>query len=376
LRAGGLELRLDLRVPLLLLVRLGLRVRARLLELLDPDARIRKRLRHLVDARRRLVDLLLKTRNLLVPSDDADLGVVVPIDAQPMAAEPRAVRRDHRLAVRQLVPQPHRFLEGRGHADADKERQGRRRTADQVRQPTDFGRPGSRGRVGLLGQRQAAFGELGKALCDVIERRDADGLQIPSEHRLDRTLPAGLDGEPFRKRTTVGDRCPLEPLAELLGGSPERRFLQRLERGQPASIVLQLLAQAIEIRGDLLLVLALLLNLLPDGLEGTGRFGTRALQRFLFDREGSEPLLELIEAERFALRALTLLLLRQAVALRRELLEARLLDLGGTFGVRDVASNLLPTLAPCLHRGLGLLKRRLGLVSCRVRLFETGAEFL
>src|SRR5690606_40253797 len=81
-------------------------------------------------------------------------------------------------------------------------------------------------------------------------------------------------------------------------------------------------------------------------------------------------------AERFAFRALALLLLRQAVALRRQLLETCLLDLGGTLGVRDVAGNLLPALPPFLHRGLGLLKRRLGLVSRRVRLFEPGAELL
>src|SRR5690606_4282732 len=101
-------------------------------------------------------------------------------------------------------------------------------------------------------------------------------------------------------------------------------------------------------------LLALLLDLLPYRLEHTCRFGARALQRFLLAREVREAFLELVEAERFTLRALAILLLRQAVTLRRQLLEPSLLHLRGALGIREIASDPLPALAPLLHCGLGL----------------------
>src|SRR5690606_14464335 len=127
---------------------------------------------------------------------------------------------------------------------------------------------------------------------------------------------------------------------------------------------------------NLLLLLALLLDLLPQGLDHARRFGAGALERFFLAGEVREPLLELVEAERLTLRALALLLLREAVPLRGQLLQTGFLDLRGALGVRELAGDLLPALAPFLHGRLGLAEGFLGLVPRGVRLLEPRAQLL
>src|SRR5690606_8192628 len=65
-----------------------------------------------------------------------------------------------------------------------------------------------------------------------------------------------------------------------------------------------------------------------------------------------------------------------AITPRGQLLETRLLDLRGAFGVRDVAGDLLPAQPPLFHRRFGLVQRLLGLGAARVRLLETGIQLL
>src|SRR5690606_31736202 len=198
-------------------------------------------------------------------------------------------------------------------------------------------------------------GELREALGDLVERRDAHRLQVAPEHRFDRALPAGLYGEPFREAAPIDEGRTLEPLADLLRGLAERRLLQRFERCEPTAVVLQLRAQLIELGGDLLLLIAKFLDLLPNGIEQPGCLGDLRLQGLLLDRHVLETLFELLEAQRLALGRLPLLLPRKPVPLRRKLLEPRLLGLSGAFHVGNVARDLLPALTPLLHRRLGLV---------------------
>src|SRR5690606_35001686 len=116
----------------------------------------------------------------------------------------------------------------------------------------------------------------------------------------------------------------------------ERGLLQRLERREPAAVVLELHPKLIEVRRDLLLLLAQVLNLLPDGVEQARRLRAFGLQRLLLGRHLLEPRLELLEAQPAALRRLPLLLARDAITLRRKLLEPRLLDLRGALHVREL----------------------------------------
>src|SRR5690606_4165128 len=175
----------------------------------------------------------------------------------------------------------------------------------------------------------------------------------------------------------------LEPFADLLRRLAQRGLLQRLERRETASVVLQLRTQPVEVLGGLLLLLSKLLDLLPDGVEQACGLGALGLQRLLLRRQLIEPRLELLEAKRVAFRRLPLLLACKAISLRGELLEPRFLDLRGALHVRDIAGDLLPAAAPVLHRRLRLLQRLLGrgarevgLLEARVQLLERELELL
>src|SRR5690606_17366178 len=89
-----------------------------------------------------------------------------------------------------------------------------------------------------------------------------------------------------------------------------------------------------------------------------------------------ESRLELLEPQRVTLRRLSLLLAREPVALRGELLEPRLLDLRGALHIRDVSRDLFPASAPVLHSGLRLLQRLLGLGAREIGLLEVGIQLL
>src|SRR5690606_393245 len=98
---------------------------------------------------------------------------------------------------------------------------------------------------------------------------------------LDGALPAVLDDELLGQPAPLGERLLLEPAVDLLRRLAERGILQRLERSETATVVLQRFAQLIEMRGDARLLLAELLDLRPGRFEGTVRVLTRRAQPLL-----------------------------------------------------------------------------------------------
>src|SRR5690606_36051296 len=328
-----LELRLRLGVALLLQVRVLLRLLPRVLELLDSLSRLHERSGNVFDLGGGRLRLPLQAGNLFAAGDDTDLRVVAPVDSQPVPTNPRAVRRDDRFAVRELGTKPNGLLERRHGSDSGEERLRRRRALDEVREPLLAVVLRIPAVAGLLEQREPALGQLGEALGDVVECRDTHGLQIAAEHGLDGALPARLDREALRQAAPADDGRTLEPFADLLRRLAQRGLLQRLERRETASVVLQLRTQPVEVLGGLLLLLSKLLDLLPDGVEQACGLGALGLQRLLLRRQLIEPRLELLEAKRVAFRRLPLLLARKAISLRGELLEPRFLDLRGALHV-------------------------------------------
>src|SRR4051794_23184580 len=106
-------------------------------------------------------------------------------------------------------------------------------------------------------------------------------------------------------------------------------------------------------RGDLLILLTQLLDLLPDRVERARRVVAGSPEPLFGAHERGEPLLELVEGERGTLLRMLLLLFFQTLPLRSELLETRALDLDCARCVRKVLGALFPALAEVFHRAFG-----------------------
>src|SRR5690606_37941520 len=153
-------------------------------------------------------------------------------------------------------------------------------------------------------------------------------------------------------------------------------FLKRGERGQAAFVVGEGIAGRVELARDARFLLAQVANFLPDGIERACRLFACAEQPLLVPRERSEALLELFEREAAALGGLLLPLLLEPVQLRRQLLEARGLDMRRALGHRERLGNVSPALAPLLHARIGPLELFLRRTLLPMRVGPARPEFL
>ena len=101
------------------------------------------------------------------------------------------------------------------------------------------------------------------------------------------------------------------------------------------------------------LLLAQLLDLRPNGLESARGVVARCGQPLLLRDQRLEPLLDVREAQCLPLVEILLLFFVEPLALRRELLETRVLDLDRPLGGGELLADPLPFRASLLH---GLLR--------------------
>jgi hypothetical protein len=113
------------------------------------------------------------------------------------------------------------------------------------------------------------------------------------------------------------ERLRLQPTVDLLRRFAECRFLQCVERREPAAIGLQTLAQLIEVRRYARFLLAQLLNLRPNRVERARRVLTRCRETLLVADQLLEALLGLGEAQRLPLLGMLVLLFLEPQTLRR-----------------------------------------------------------
>src|SRR6185295_11763302 len=127
-------------------------------------------------------------------------------------------------------------------------------------------------------------------------------------------------------------------------------------------------------RRDLRFLLTQLLDLLPDHFERANRVVTAGRQPLLVPDQGLEPLLEIHEAQAYALFDVLLLFFLEPLGVCTELLQACAFDLDRAFGRGELFAAALPAFTPLLHRAFRVLERVLRAALIRVRLLEVGSE--
>jgi hypothetical protein len=173
----------------------------------------------------------LATQRLLA-LDDALVMILVAADAQPVVPDPDTVTRDHGVPRLEPCPQRQRLRQIVCGHDVAEQPVETRRAADMLAQTAGDGAP-RRAPGGGREKAHAALVEPAEYPRNVVDRIDADGLEIRAEHGLDRTLPAGVDIELLGETRPAGKPARRQPLDHLPPRLPERRALQRLERDDP-----------------------------------------------------------------------------------------------------------------------------------------------
>ena len=321
----------------------------------------------------------LEPGELAAALDHAGARIGIAREPQPVAAEPDALGRDHRLARREPALQRQRLRqrvrdENPGQQSADVEwRAHLRREALRHRHGA---RRGARAE-----QPQRAGAEALQRRAQRIHVVHAHRLQVAAEHGFHRGLPAGIHGQALGHALVARYALRLQPAGDDLVGLSQRGLLQRLQRGEAPALLLQRAAHLVELPGELRDARARHVDLLAH------RVG--ALLPAVAD------LLELLHArvQRLALRLdgrgveLGRLVLQPFQALLRlrqrflEMADARLLHADFLARLLGGRAELLPLELPLLHGLVGqrqrLLPARLGglgLGERRHHLLELGAE--
>ena len=345
------ELRAQVHVRRAATRQLALPVGDAILGLADPAPHVFELVVERAATRLQPIEFRPLAAQFLLALDDALVGISIAADAQPVRADPEAVLRDHRLSGAQLRPHRERFGQRVRRDDAFEQRvepggplHARAQAATDV--------PAASRALGAGKEGHRARREALEHPRHVVDRIDADGLEIRAEHGFDRALPAGVHRQLAREARAFVEAARLEPVDDLALALAERSALQRLERDDASLDVLQL--PPCEPRGFGELPLASALGLQrcdefrharPNGFERREGLGLRALD--VAERRSDVGCGEVA------------VLLRRALALRDQpaqlvvhFLETR--PLGFRRG-RRAAQRLvesLPALLPLVHRGL------------------------
>ena len=207
--------------------------------------KLRLALLQLPDAGAQRLDLALAQQRAL-------LGRARAQHAHPAGAQALAAAGDHRVAFAQACLQRAGVFQRFGHVQAAQQAPDRQRTAYLCRQR-------SRGEAALAllrgHQRQPALAQVGKGADQRLRLVHQHAFDQLAERALDRVLPAAFHLQALAHAGGRIQPLALQPFHRGALLLAQRGVLQGLQRGQPAALLLQPLAQL----GDLVLGVALLL---------------------------------------------------------------------------------------------------------------------
>ncbi len=165
---------------------------------------------------------------LLLALDDALVHVAVATDAQPVRSNPDAAARDHGLPGAQAGARRKCFRKGVGGIDALEQRVQPRRPLD-ARTQRAHRRSIPRRTLARCEERHGPGGQALQHAGHVVDRIHADRLEVGTEHRLDRALPARIHRELLCKSLIAAEASRCKPVDDHALSLAERGALQRIE---------------------------------------------------------------------------------------------------------------------------------------------------